>query len=215
MTKRTIGPDSQRVTGRQPGQMKHLEFDAAFYRRFYLHTPVAEKHETERRARLLAAIVDELELPVARIVDMGCGLGWFRRPLLKSFPQATYTGVEYSEYLCSKHGWHQGSAASYGGRGRYDLVVCNDVLQYLSDADVAKALNNFARLCRGALYLHVPTTKDFRDVVDRAASDVQVHIRSAAWYRQRLSKNFIHTGNGVHVRRGVPFSQWELQTPWR
>lgn len=193
------------------------KFDAAYYRRFYLQaaTRVNSRQDTERSALVVASIVAELQLPVRRIVDMGCGLGWFKRPLLKIFPQAHYVGVEYSEYLCDQYGWQQGSVVDYRGRGRFDLVTCCDVLQYLNDRSAAKALNNLARLSRGALYLHVPTCSDWQNVVDRTVTDNLVHLRPANWYQQRLRRHFVHVGNGVHVRRGVPFYQWELQAPWR
>jgi len=193
------------------------QFDAAYYQRFYLtaDTRAMSQVETERRAFMVAGIVAELQLPISRVLDMGCGLGWFKPPLLTLFPKAKYVGVEYSEYLCREHGWQQGSVVNYQGRGQFDLVICCDVLQYLNDRDATKALNNLARLCRGALYLHIPTAKDFQEIIDHSGTDDRVQIRPASWYQERLRKRFVHVGNGVHVRRGVPFTQWELQTPWR
>src|SRR5690348_3047871 len=96
-------------------------FDAEYYRRFYLRkaSRVTSRPETERLAAMVAANVLHLELPVRRILDMGCGLGWFKRPLMKAFPKASYTGVEYSEYLCAQFGWTQGSIADYRGRGLF------------------------------------------------------------------------------------------------
>jgi SAM-dependent methyltransferase len=193
------------------------QFDAAYYRRFYLRaaTRAMSKPDTERRATLIGSVVAELQLPVRRILDMGCGLGWFKRPLLKIFPKAQYVGVEYSDYLCKQHGWRHGSAVDYQGRGQFDLIVCCDVLQYLDDHVAVKALGNLARLSRGAMYLHIPTQADWRQVVDPSGTDDRVHVRPASWYQQHLRRRFTHVGNGVHMRRGVPFTQWELQAPWQ
>ena len=188
-------------------------FDSSFYRRFYL-TPasqVVSRADAERRAALIALAVQELDVPVRRILDAGCGLGRFRRPLLKAFPNATYLGLELSPYLCRKYGWIRGSIADYRGRGQFDLVICNDVLQYLDDRSAARATENLARLCRGVLHLHAPTEQDFADRIDRDTTDFNVHLRTGAWYRRRLEPNFVHTGFGVHVRRGVAFVQWELE----
>lgn len=195
-------------------------FDAAYYRRFYLRaaTRAMSQPETVRRAAVIASIVAQLELPVKRILDMGCGLGWFKQPLLSVFPKASYTGVEYSEYLCKEYGWQQGSVVNYrprGGRGQFDLVTCCDVMQYLDDKAATQAINNLARLCRGALYLHAPTSDDWRRVMDPSGTDVNVHVRAGDWYQQRLRKHFHHVGNGVLIKRDVEVVQWQLQTPWQ
>ncbi len=165
-------------------------FDAAYYRRFYLApaTRATSRVETDHRGRLIAAAVQQLGLPVSRILDAGCGLGWFRKPLLQAFPKARYTGLEYSEYLCGKYGWIQGSIADFRSRHAFDLVICSDVLQYLDDRAAAKAIVNLARLSRGALYLHAPTELDFREHADPEGTDVDVRLRSGDWYRKQAGQ---------------------------
>jgi len=198
--------------------MKNKErFDAAYYRRFYMRaaTRAMSQPETERRAALVGSLVTQLEIPVKRILDVGCGLGWFKKPLLKSFPKASYQGVEYSQYLCDKMGWDHGSAVDYQGRGQFDLVICCDVIQYLNKRDAEMAIDNLARLCRGALFIHVPTTHDWKTLMDPSGTDTKVHVRSAQWYRKNLNEHFTHVGNGVLVKYDVPFLQWELAEPWK
>lgn len=193
--------------------MSKRSFDARFYQRFYMNprTRVTTRQEMARRADMVAALVKQLELPVKRILDAGCGLGWLREPLLKAFPAAAYVGLEVSEHLCEEHGWINESLAKYRPRGRFDLTICYDVMQYLSDAEAAQALANLARLSRGALYFHAPTLEDWRDNADRSSSDGDIFLRAADWYRSRLARHFDHAGFGVHVRRGVPWGQWELE----
>lgn len=188
-------------------------FDARFYQRFYMNpgTRVTTRQEMARRARMVAALVKQLELPVKRILDAGCGLGWLRPPLLAAFSGATYVGLEVSEHLCRRHGWVHESLAEYQPRARFDLIVCYDVMQYLSDREAAQAMANLARLSRGALYFHAPTKEDWRDNADRATSDGDINLRAASWYRSRLGRHFEHAGFGVHVRRGVAWGQWELE----
>jgi 2-polyprenyl-3-methyl-5-hydroxy-6-metoxy-1,4-benzoquinol methylase len=192
-------------------------FDAAYYRRFYkrANTRAMSQPETERRAALIATLVAQLEIPVKRILDVGCGLGWFKQPLLKVFPKARYEGVEYSEYLCNQMGWHHGSVVNFRGRGQYDLVICCDVIQYLTNRDAERALKNLARLTRGALFVHIPTPRDWKTAMDPRGTDTKVHVRSGQWYRTRLNEHFTHVGNGVLIKYGVPFLQWELAEPWK
>lgn len=193
--------------------MSANQFDPAFYGRFYINprTRVTTREETAVRARAIAALVTHLEIPVRRILDAGCGLGWMRAPLLKAFPRATYAGLEVSGHLCKRYGWTQASLAAFRDRSGFDLIICHDVLQYLSERDAARAMRNLGRLGRGALYFHAPTLEDWRGNADRSCSDGDIHLRSAAWYRSRLAMNFRHAGFGVHVRRGVPLAQWELE----
>lgn len=193
--------------------MSTRSFDARFYQRFYMNprTRVTTREEMARRAGMVAALMKQLELPVKRILDAGCGLGWLRQPLLEAFPGATYVGLEISEHLCQEHGWVRQSLAEYRPRGRFDLLICYDVMQYLSDREAAQAMSNLSRLSRGALYFHAPTLEDWRDNADRATSDGDVNLRNADWYRTRLARHFNHAGFGVHVRRGVPWAQWELE----
>ena len=187
-------------------------FNAAFYRRFYFdpRTRVTTRAETIERAQTVAALVKHIELPVRTILDAGCGLGWMRQPLLRAFPRAKYTGLEVSAHICERYGWTQESIASYRTRTRFDLVVCYDVLQYLTDAEAARAIANLGRLCRGALFLHAPTREDWQRNADRSCSDEDIHLRPTAWYRTRLARRFRHMGFGFYVSRSVPLVQWEL-----
>lgn len=192
--------------------MPRKSFNAAFYRRFYFNprTRVTTRAETVARAQTVAALLQHIELPVRTILDAGCGLGWMRAPLLRAFPRAKYTGLEVSEHICGRYGWTHASIASYSTRARFDLVVCYDVLQYLTDVEAARAIANLGRLCRGTLFLHVPTREDWQRNADRSCSDEDINLRPTDWYRTRLARRFRHLGFGFYVRRNVPLVQWEL-----
>lgn len=188
-------------------------FDASFYRRFYMNprTRVTTPAEMQRRAEAISSLVKLLELPVRSILDAGCGMGWMRPALERAFPKARYVGLEVSEHLCERFGWVRGSLADYRPRARFDLIICYDVMQYLSDREAARAMANLGRLCRGALYFHAPTREDWRRNADRSCSDGNVHLRGAEWYRSRLRRHFNPVGFGLHARRGVWYTQWELE----
>lgn len=188
-------------------------FDREYYRRFYLdpRTAVISRVEMRARARLIAAYADHIGLPVRRILDAGCGIGLLRTPLTRAFPRASYTGLEYSEYLCRHHGWTQGSLATFRA-DPFDLVVCYDVLQYLDDRTAARAIVSLGALTRGLLYVSALTARDWRENCDQTRTDRDVHLRDAEWYGRRLRRWFRPSGTGFWIRRGAPLTAWEMET---
>ena len=188
-------------------------FDKQYYQRFYFdtRTAVISKVEMRARAKLIAAYADHIGLPVRRMLDAGCGIGLLRAPLQRAFPRAQYTGLEYSEYLCKRFGWTQGSLATFSA-DPFDLVICYDVLQYLDDRTAARAIANLGRLSRGVLYLSALTARDWHENCDRTRTDREVHLRDAAWYGSRLRHHFRPAGVGFWIRRGAPLTTWEMET---
>jgi SAM-dependent methyltransferase len=188
-------------------------FDKAYYRRYYLEprTRVATRAEMGRRADLIAAFARHAELRVRSILDLGCGLGLMRSALLRSFPAARYTGVEASAYLCEKYGWEQGSADTYRSNRRFDIVICNDVLQYLPARQAAAAIDSFTVLCRGILYFGALTTEDWDCHCDQRLTDSDVYRRPAGWYRRRLATGFIEAGVGMFLHRDCGAILWALE----
>jgi SAM-dependent methyltransferase len=191
-------------------------FNEAYYKRFYLdsRTRVRSSAAETRLASFVFGYLDHLGVPVRRVVDLGCGLGKWKGLLAKRHPRADYTGVEFSPYLCGKYGWNQGSAADFRGRGRYDLVLCQSVIQYLGDEDARRAVANMARLCRGAVYLEIITKRDWREHCDRKATDGKVHLREGAWYRDLLSPHFRNAGGGLFLPRDSGAVLYELESGW-
>jgi SAM-dependent methyltransferase len=191
-----------------------MPFDQAYYRRFYYdpHTAVTSRTEMRARARLIGAFIAHIGLPVRRILDAGCGTGLLRTPLRRALPKAAYVGLESSEYLCRRYGWQPGQVQDLRPDVPFDLLICYDVLQYLEAREAARALANFARLCRGVLYFSALTRRDWQMNCDRSRTDSQVHLRSAEWYRGRLRRGFREVGAGFWLRRGAPLTVWELET---
>ncbi len=189
------------------------QFDASYYRRFYgdAATRSVTPAEVARQMAFVTSYLRHLRLPVRRVLDLGCGLGMMRAPLLDAFPRASYTGVERSEYLCERLGWTHGSVVDYQARHPFDLVLCHDVLQYLDDADAGRAIDNLARLCRGALYLGVLSREDWDRNCDRERTDEQVVLRPARWYRRRLARHFRNAGGGLFIAPDAPVVLWALE----
>jgi SAM-dependent methyltransferase len=189
-----------------------MAFDEAYYKRFYFDpkTAVTSRSEMRDRARMIAAATQYVGLPVRRILDAGCGVGLLRTPLKRFLPRAEYTGLEMSAYLCRRYGWRLGTIQEWRGRERFDLVVCYDVLQYLTTAQAHAAILNLARVCRGALYFGALTREDWERNCDQARTDRIPGLRSAAWYRRELHRHFTALGCGLWLRRGAPLVTWNL-----
>ncbi len=189
-----------------------IAFDRGYYRRFYgdPKTAVNSRSEVRRRAGLIGAAARHLDVRVRRILDVGCGVGSLRTPLVGEFPGATWVGVEFSEYACDRFGWQRGDLQDLRVRGRFDLVVCYDVLQYLDDRAARRGMRNLARVCRGALYFGALTREDWKDNCLRACTDRTPWVRPAEWYRRELLQAFVPVGLGMWVRQGTPVALWEL-----
>ena len=124
--------------------------------------------------------------------------------------RATCDGYEYSEYLCGKYGWTQTSVLEIESRKPYDLVVCNDVVQYLNDRQAATAMQKLFDLTECILFFSALTKEDWADVADHNRTDDKVHMRTADWYRRRLKKEFWGLGGGLYLRKDAGYALWHL-----
>jgi SAM-dependent methyltransferase len=157
----------------------------------------------------ISAYLRHLEISISSILDVGCGTGMQLRALQRLYPKARTEGVEFSDYLCGKYGWTQGSVTCMPTAQVFDLVICNDVLGYLSDADCAQALDNLANACREALFLGVLTSEDL-DLCDPERTDASQIDRSVRWYRRRLETHFVNVGGGLYLRKPLNVTVWSL-----
>jgi SAM-dependent methyltransferase len=179
-------------------------FDEAYYQRYYFDkkTRVADPRHIERLGNFVCAYLKYLRVPVERVLDVGCGVGLWRDIVARHFPQASFHGVEVSEYLCERYGWERGSVVDYRAAQPFDFVICQGVLAYLSPPDLKLALRNLGHLCRGALYLEVVTREDYeQDIVDDTLTDPRLFRHRADAYRRGLSGSFKSMGGGIWLSR--------------
>jgi len=177
-------------------------FDREFFDRFYRRekTAVISLADVCRLVRFVMSYLDFLEVPVDTVLDAGCGLGHWQTALHRLGRRPAYTGIDVSEYLCRRYGWRRCNIADFRSRSMFDLIVCQDVLQYASDNEARGSIRNIARLCRGALYFDVPTREDVESgALDMTRTDPACHLRSAAWYRRQLHRHFIGAGGGLFI----------------
>ncbi|HXR19592.1 MAG TPA: class I SAM-dependent methyltransferase [Steroidobacteraceae bacterium] len=189
-----------------------MAFDRDYYQRFYFNprTAVTSRAEMRARARLIVGCVQYVGLPVRRILDAGCGVGMLRAPLKRALRSADYVGLELSDYLCRRYGWRQGSIETLRTRERFELVICYDVLQYLSMTQARRAIANLARVCRGALYFGALTLEDWHDNCDQSRTDRIPGLRPGAWYRRELARAFRPIGCGMWLKRELHLTLWNL-----
>lgn len=189
-------------------------FDEAYYQRFYYDkkTSVVDPMHVERLGAFVCSYLQYLRVPVKRVLDVGCGIGLWKDIVARHFPQASFHGVELSEYLCGRFGWERGSVVDYQAGEPYDFVVCQGVLPYLNPADLKRALNNLGRLSRGALYVEAVTREDYeRDVIDEDLTDARIFRHRAQAYRHGLVRHFQEIGGGVWLSRQAEVPLFSLE----
>jgi SAM-dependent methyltransferase len=187
--------------------MKHRhtvrrDFDRDFFKRYYhdTSTSVISEDDVFKRACFVLAYLAHLQVPVRNVLDAGCGTGLWQGALRGIDRSIDYFGIDPSEYLCEKYGWFQSSVADFRSRKKFDLVVCQDVMQYMPADEVERSFAAIAAVCRGALYFDVPTSDDIKSgLLDMKKTDRKIHVHSAAWYRKRLEMHFENAGGGVFV----------------
>ncbi len=195
-----------------------LWFDEAYYQRYYFDkkTSVVDPAHAERLGTFVCSYLHYLRVPVARVLDMGCGIGLWRDMVARHLPGARYHGVEYSAYLCERFGWERGSVVDYQAGEPFDFVICQGVLPYLGTQDLRRALDNLGRLCRGALYLEAVAREDYeRDIIDEDLTDPRLYRHRAALYRRGLEPHFIDMGGGLWLSRQAQVPLFALESPGR
>ena len=182
-------------------------FDRAYFDRWYRdpRRRVLDAAEIARRAALVLSIAEYLlERSVRSVLDVGCGEGNWRAPLLARRPRVRYVGVDPSEYVVQRYGRRrnilQGSAETLDVlplRGPFDVVIASGVLNFLSDASLRHAARALGRLTSGVAFLELFTASD--EVVGDTRG---WRRRSAAYYRGVLGKaGFIQCGPHCYAAR--------------
>ncbi len=183
-------------------QRTRSHFDGDFFRRFYENprTAVISEDEVNRLARFVVAYLDHLCVPVRSALDVGCGVGRWKGALQRLNKNIEYTGIDVADYVCEKYGWTQASIATYAPAATHDLIVCQDVLHYLTDGETRDGMENIARMCSGALYLDVMTKEDQdAGLYDTERTDPRMRVRSVTWYRELIEPHFFGCGGGVFL----------------
>ena len=192
------------------GGNTEAHFDERYYSKWYEADLDTRQYIADKAARFVLSYVEHMDADVSTVLDLGCGLGLWKKALAKHARRVKYTGVEWSSHLCSKLGWQQGDARTYSPGCTFDLVVCQAVLQYLPDSDCEAALANLARLSDRFLYLEVLTAGDAKEICAPDGTDLEVYVRDASWYGERLARHFVNLGGGLYAKPTMRQHYYEL-----
>ncbi len=188
-------------------------FDANYYRRYYGGPGRAHSaREIGRLASGVCGMAGWLGLELRAVLDVGAGTGIWRSWFRRHRPSLRYRSIDVSPYACARYGHERRDISRWRARQRFDLVVCHSVLQYLDDADAARAIDHLGAMCRGVLYLEAITRADVA-ILDLDRTDTVMHLRSGAWYRARLEDHFFQVGAGLWASRRSGLLLYELEGP--
>ena len=193
---------------------RRKKFERDFFQKYYhdRRAAVTDLRETQRVAAFVIHYLRFLCIPIKSILDVGCGLCLWRRALERIAPGIRYVGIDPSGYTARRYGSIQMTVGEIDTRSQYDLVVCQDMLQYLSDAEAAEAIQKFSSLSRYALYCQVITHEDWeKGACERSQTDTHIALRPSAWYRRRLHRDFLPLGGGLYSLKSEAPSLFELE----
>lgn len=186
-------------------------FDAAYYERFYGRRPVHTRRQIAFLGEGVMSLARWWRIPIRSVLDVGAGKGYWRDWLAESHPMVKYHGIDASEHACRRFHHEHADLASWQPSRKFDLVVCQSMLQYLGDADATKAIDTLANTCRGLLLFDTPTISDRDTVIDPSSTDLDVHWRAGIWYRKRLRVGFTEIGAGLWMSRECTAVFFELE----
>jgi SAM-dependent methyltransferase len=152
--------------------------------------------------------------PLRSVLDVGCGEGAWRTPLLKLRPKLEYLGVDGSEYAVARYGAARNLRLARFGQLEHlrfgppvDLLVCSDVLHYVPTAELRRGLKGFAELCDGLAFVEAFCAED--DTVGDAEGFVP---RSAKFYRNALAAaGFIACGTHAYLSSALAMDAVALE----
>lgn len=196
-----------------PPMDRFRRFDEAYYHRFYedLKTRVVSSEEHAALGEFVFAFARWNKVELKSVLDIGAGIGLWKRWIEKNYPEIKYTGTEVSHAMCKKYGFLHRDIARWRDRKKHDLIICQGVLQYLPDPDVAPAIANIAAMSRGLVYVEVTTRTDLRDRCDQERTDSDIFVRNGSYYRGILLKHLINIGAGLWWIKDRPPPFYELE----
>jgi SAM-dependent methyltransferase len=193
--------------------MHARSFDRSYYRRYYLGPDrVHGARDIAHLASGVSGIAAWLGVDVRAVLDVGAGTGLWGRWFRRHRPRVELRSIDVSEYACRAYGHERRDISAWRARRSFDLVVFHSVLQYMGDAEAARAIDNVGRMCRGLLYLEAVTREDTPNL-DLERTDTAIHVRPAAWYRARLSRHFVEIGAGLWAARRAQLPLYALEAP--
>ncbi len=187
--------------------MQDKQYDAAYFQRWYRRGDIGGAARLARKVQLAVASAEYyLERPLRSVLDIGCGEGAWRAPLLKLRPKLHYMGFDSSPYAVARYGRTRNLHLARFGDFQWlrpcapvDLLVCSDVMHYVPSRELKAGLQGLAELCGGAAFLETFTAED-----DFHGDHEGFQQRPARWYRRQLRETGFR-GVGSHLWLGPAF----------
>lgn len=175
-------------------------YDADYFKRWYQADQAGGAARLARKVALAVSSAEYyLERPIRSVLDIGCGEGAWRAPLLKLRPRVQYLGFDSSAYAIQRYGrsrnLHMAKVGDFAWLrpcAPVDLLVCSDVMHYVPSRELRPALDGFAELTGGVAFLEAFSAEDEFD-----GDHEGFQARPARWYRSGL-KNAGFTALGSH-----------------
>lgn len=193
--------------------MPRNTFDESFFKRFYASNPVHSRRKIESLATAVHNMCAWWDISISKVLDVGSGRGYWRDWYLSQHPRVKVRSIDVSEHACSKYHHELRDISNWQPRGRFDLVICQSVLQYLPNKRADAAIQHLAAATKQVMYLEVPTSSDLQSVVDRKSTDLDIYSRSGDWYRRRLREHFVQAGSGLWITKSSDYSLYEFERP--
>ncbi len=166
-------------------------YDRAYFDRWYRGDgTIGGPQRLARKVALAVATAEyHLERPLRSVLDIGCGEGAWRAPLLKLRPKLQYIGFDSSGYAVERFGrarnLHHARFADFGllrPSAPVDLLICSDVLHYLDTRELDRGLPGLAELTGGVAFLECFAREDGAE-----GDDADFKQRPASFYRKRFA----------------------------
>jgi len=169
-------------------------YDSAYFHRWYRdpRTRVTSERALERKVHLAVSSAEYmLGRRIRTVLDVGCGEARWYVALKRMRRAVEYIGVESSSYAVEKfaasRNVRQGSFGTLRTlklRGSFDLIVCADMLQYVSNAELGPGLREIRRLLGGVAYIEAYAREDdmegdFDGWIHRSAATLRREFRDA------------------------------------
>ena len=195
------------------------QYDRDYFDRWYRRGGIGDRARLARKVALAVAVAEyHLERPLRTVLDVGCGEGAWRAPLLRLRPKARYLGFDASAYAIERYGRARnlrfarfGDFALLRPCPPVDLLVCSDVLHYLPTRELERGLPGLAELCGGVAFLETFARED------RAEGDEHdFQARPARFYRTRFERlGFAALGSHCWLAPALAGTTTALEAPGR
>ena len=192
-------------------------YDRDYFDRWYRRGGIGGARRLARKVALAVATAEyHLERPLRTVLDIGCGEGPWRAPLLKLRPDARYLGFDASDYAVARYGRSRNlhlarfeDFALLRPCPPVDLLVCSDVMHYVPTRALDRGLPGLAELCGGVAFLETFARED------QAEGDEDGFIaRPARFDRQRFEAlGFTRLGSHCWLAPALAGTATALETP--